>query len=939
MINFKVLSIPTTLLFIFILTACKDQQELRTRQTLESIDNRSELVTLAKKKVNLSRSEDSIRDAYINYLKHSSKQDLSRSIALNRLANIEFKLSEQFYHETKDENIATQLSTLKLDRVINLLETSLNDYPDAVNNDISLYQLAKAYDQKGNYEKTHIVLQQLADKYHDSKFYIEAQFRLAEYAFAKHQYTTAEDKYTEIIIAKKNNVFYEKALYKRAWSRFKQEFYVEAADDFVRAINLNDFSKYKQLNVSKKNLFDEYLRGLALSFSYLDGAYSLNSYLKNSEYTDNNYYIYRSLSAIFFKKQQYNDAVNTLNSFLEYDPESIFAPQAALKIVDIWEEAGFIKKRSLAFEKFYKLYHPNSVYWRNKKNIDKTIQTEINLALKSHILTETATYHKRYQNSKKKQDFLHAQRWYQNYLKHFGQYARQDKIHFLFASLYSDYGDIKNALKHYQLTAFDDQTIMNRAAAYQVILLTTSLYTSNKDEIERNIWLKKLINYSILYAQQYPTDKETLKIIAHTSYIAYQNKQYNNVITLTELAPATFPSTLLNEINITKANAYFHNKQYKIAEEAYLYLVKNKRLNKKDKKSIQESLALAIFYQGNKALQQEEIDQAIQHYIRIIKVAPRTKTAPSGLYDAIALSMKHKKWLSAISYIKMFKKLYPSHKYTLDITKKLSIAYLNSKQDVAAAKELEKLANKDNSRDYKMASLLKAAQLYQKNNAINAAIRTYKKYIKSYKKPFSNYQESLYQLTQLNIKKKHHRKNLELFRQILNTDKKTPHNVKNARTNFIASNAAMALARERHKAFNRIKLTQPLKKHLKNKKRAMQSSVNYYAKASSFGIAETATEATYSIASIYNGFSQSLLHSEIPKNLDEDEKEEYVFLLEDQAFPFEEKAIEFYEVNLNYTNDGIYDQWLEKSLKALQKLFPVRYQREPKLEEVINVLH
>ena len=77
----------------------------------------------------------------------------------------------------------------------------------------------------------------------------------------------------------------------------------------------------------------------------------------------------------------------------------------------------------------------------------------------------------------------------------------------------------------------------------------------------------------------------------------------------------------------------------------------------------------------------------------------------------------------------------------------------------------------------------------------------------------------------------------------------------------------------------------------------------------------------------------------MPKHLNNDEQEQYLFLLEDQAFPFEEKAIEFYEVNLAYTQDDIYDQWIKKSHQALQHLFPIRYQREPKVEDFINVLH
>lgn len=199
--------------------------------------------------------------------------------------------------------------------------------------------------------------------------------------------------------------------------------------------------------------------------------------------------------------------------------------------------------------------------------------------------------------------------------------------------------------------------------------------------------------------------------------------------------------------------------------------------------------------------------------------------------------------------------------------------------------------------------------------------------------------ESLYQLTLLNTKKNNRKKSLIWQKQILEADTKAPTNQKNERTNYITSTAAIELARDQNKLFNSIKLVQPLNKHLKQKKQSMQQSVNYYAKASSFGLAETATEATFEVADIYNNFSKSLLTSEIPKHLDEDEQEEYMFLLEDQAFPFEEKAIEFHEINLLYSADGINDQWIQKSLSQLQIIFPVRYQRQPKIENVINVLH
>ena len=924
-----------------LLSACNEQES--SRKTLQSIDN-TKHSKKTKHKKDIAKSEDDIRDAYINYLKHASKSDLSRADALNRLAAIEFKLSEELMLNSASEDAEAKLANEKLSRTIELLETSIKDYPKAKHNDVTLYQLAKAYDQKGDYEQTHQALKLLVKGYPKSSYYLEAQFRLAEYAFSAKQYPQAEDKYTEIIIAKNNAVFYEKSLYKRGWARFKQEFYIEAADDFVQAINFNDFQQYEELTASKKSLFDEYFRAMGLSFSYLGGAEPLNLYFQQTEHVNNLYYIYSSLSDTFLKQQRYNDAVGALNSYISQYPDSEFSAQASLKVVDIWKKAGFVEQRKAAFEQFYADYQPTSNYWLNKKNRFKKRFKLISLALREHILVETATYHKEYQQRKKPADFNHAERWYKNYLTHFSSYSRQDNIHFLFASLYLQHKDNYLAFKHYQLAGFDEQTITNKEAAYQVITLTDKLLNNAKKSESQAIWLKRFISASTLFAQQYPTDKRTTKVIAHASDIAYSNKNYTAAIVLAELVVSNKSSQLINNINMIKAHAYFQTKQYLAAENTYFALVNNtkmssKNLTSKDKSSATEGLALAIFYQGSRAAEQKEIQLAIEHYARISQVTPKSATAASGLFDAIALSIQSEQWLPAIDYIKRFRKLYPLHKNSNDIAKKLSVAYLNSKQDIAAAKELEKLSSRENSKEYKMASLLKAADLYKKNNDTASAIRSLKKYIKTYPQPFTPYFEAMYTLTQLYTGTNELNKSLFWQKKILSADKKTPNSAKDEHAKFIASNAAVALARHQNLRFSRVKLVSPLKKNLQRKKQSMQASVNYYARASSYGVAQTATEATYAIATIYNDFSQALLTSEVPKHLNDDEKEQYLFLLEDQAFPFEEKAIEFYEVNLAYTQDDIYDQWIQKSHQALQHLFPIRYQREPKVEDFINVLH
>ncbi|NJO12663.1 MAG: hypothetical protein HC872_03445 [Gammaproteobacteria bacterium] len=105
----------------------------------------------------------------------------------------------------------------------------------------------------------------------------------------------------------------------------------------------------------------------------------------------------------------------------------------------------------------------------------------------------------------------------------------------------------------------------------------------------------------------------------------------------------------------------------------------------------------------------------------------------------------------------------------------------------------------------------------------------------------------------------------------------------------------------------------------------MQKALEAYGKAAQYGVAEVTTAATYSMAELYRTLAKDLMESERPKNLDAEGLEQYDVLLEEEAFPFEEKAIEIHEANAVRTRDGVYDEWVKKSFEVLAQLKPARY--------------
>jgi len=118
----------------------------------------------------------------------------------------------------------------------------------------------------------------------------------------------------------------------------------------------------------------------------------------------------------------------------------------------------------------------------------------------------------------------------------------------------------------------------------------------------------------------------------------------------------------------------------------------------------------------------------------------------------------------------------------------------------------------------------------------------------------------------------------------------------------------------------------------------MEESIKAYTDAANYGIEAVTTASTYRIAEIYNDFGQGLFNSERPKGLSAEELEQYDILLEEQAFPFEEKAIDVHVVNAERAVAGVYNEWVKKSFQALGKLSPVRYAKSEKAEEVSHAI-
>jgi tetratricopeptide (TPR) repeat protein len=307
-------------------------------------------------------------------------------------------------------------------------------------------------------------------------------------------------------------------------------------------------------------------------------------------------------------------------------------------------------------------------------------------------------------------------------------------------------------------------------------------------------------------------------------------------------------------------------------------------------------------------------------------------------YDAASILLQGKQWDRAAQVLESFRRNYPNHELAPEATRSLAVAYLETGRSTQAAAEFERIAARDaEPADVRRAALWQAAELYEKSASPTNAARLYASYVQQYPAPLDPAMEARLKLADMAKANNDLKTRAQWNDEIIRADREAGA-ARTDRSKYLAAKATLESAEPQVAMFNAIKLIAPLDRTLKSKRGAMEKVLVVYGQALDYGVAEVTTAATFGMGELYRQLGADLMASERPKNLDAEAREQYDVLLEEQAFPFEEKAIELHETNAQRTGDGVYDEWVQRSFDVLAKLVPARYAKAEMSEDYVPTL-
>ncbi len=826
-------------------------------------------------------------------------------------------------------------------RAAQLYAQLLKRYPDHRRNDTALYQLARAYEQSGEAEPAMQALGQYADKYSENDKYDEAQFRRGEYLFVRRQFHEAEGAYQAVLDTGADSDFHQQALYKLGWSRFKQNDYESALHAYISLLDeilgTHDNTELPDgMARADQERLDDTLRAVSLSFSYLGETNSIKNYFSKQGNKPYEPLLYARLAGLHLSKERYSDAADVYRLFATAHPQHREAPLFQSRVIDVYKQAGFGARVLEEKQAFVERYQPTGNYWRQH---DPEDSPDVLNQVQRHLRDVAEHYHALAQKQKKPAAFAEAGRWYRLFLSAFPASKQAPYMNFLYAELLTSAGSNGEAALQYERTAYSYGEHEKAAESGYAALLAYRKHETALEGRKRADWHLAGITSALRFATSFPDHKEALAVRTLAAQQMYALRDYQGAIAAAlpvTVNPRSGKTLSLSAWTVI-AHSRFDLEDYLQAEAAYQEVLVRSPQKDDKRNAIQEKLAASIYKQGEQARASGDLAGAADHFLRIASAVPRSPINVTAQYDAAAAYIALKRWPDAIRILEPWRKANSGHKLQADVTRKLAVLYRENGQPVRAAGEFERIAGTEKDPALRREARLTTASLYQEAGRGDKAIEAYKRFIKEFPQPVEPVMEAQYQLVQLYDKAGQPDKILYWQEQLVKSDRAAGKQ-RSDRTRYLAAHARLALVAGEQAAYRQVALKEPLKKNLARKKKHMKAAINGYTEAAAYKVAEVSTEATFRIGEIYQDFGKALMASERPRNLNEEELEQYDILLEEQAYPFEEKAIEIHEANAQRTADGLYDTWVRKSLAELAELMPVRYAKQEKGEDFVAVL-
>jgi tetratricopeptide (TPR) repeat protein len=910
-----------------------------------SPDNEPTIATLIGREVKVDQdagipaNPDKAMAAYREFLAAAPRAP-QRAEALKRLGDLEMDSVDA---RMADGRAAGTLGDYR--GAITRYHEYLKAYPGAADTDRVLYQLARAHEQGGELEKALAILDDLVVRYPDTRYRDEANFRRGELLFTARGYAKAEQAYASVLASQTRTPYHERSLYMQGWSQFKQGRLEDGLASFFGVLDLKlaghdgdvPLESLPGLTRADRELLEDTFRVVSLSLQNLQGAQTIPAYTAAPGRSSYEFRVYQQLAELYLKQERIKDAADTFSAFTRRDPLHPQAPLLQARVIEIYEGNGFATLALEAKKDYVERYGAGSQFQQTNA---AAWQDKAQPLVKTHLAELARHHHALAQKNKASADYREAARWYRTLLDSFPDDREAAGNRFLLAELLNEDGQLAGAAAEYEKTAYGYPAHARSADAGYAALLAYAALEKRAAPAQLPALQRAGVDSALRFGEKFAGDERAAPVLTNAAEKLFALRETERASQIAQrvvdLQPPAPPAQRRVAWSVL-AHAAFERGEFAAAERRYAEVLPLVPEKDPARAELIERQAAAIYKQGEAARTAGDAQDAVRHFGRVATVAPQSTVRANAQYDAAAALIGIKDWATAARQLEDFRARFPAHPLQREVASKLAVAYTEQNQWTAAAGEFERLAAAATDPTVARDAQWHAAELYEKDGAHAPAAKAYERYVQQHPQPLEAAVEARWRMARIAKESGRAAREFALLKEVVQVDLAGGAQ-RTSRTRTLGALAALRLSAPTLDAYRKVALVEPLQRQLKLKKARMEDALKAYAAVSEYGVPEATTAATFHTAAVYQDFGKALLASQRPKKLSKAELEQYDVMLEEQAFPFEEKAIELHEVNARRAADGVYDEWVQASFTALRELRPVRYAKTERAEAVIDAI-
>jgi cellulose synthase operon protein C len=657
--------------------------------------------------------------------------------ALLRLAQLHYERSEDIFFietekydqqmnlfETADAEQAPEEPVVNYTRTIELFAQLIRDWPESKMLDGAYYMQGYCLSAMEQEEKALENFKLLVQRFPNSSFRQEAWWRIGEYYFDSALLAESIQAYQKVIEDKEGR-FYDKGLYKLAWSYFRDDKYNLAINRFQELVRYSD-------NLTEKTGGGSDLRGeavqyLAISIQEDDwdgdgepdvdsGLPRIRSYLEADQAYEAD--VIREVIKLLFDNARYEQMVSTVRYYLERYPNSPHNPVLHDQMITALGRLFKIDEAFAERDVFARQYGYDSSWAKANVNDEAVLEQAIELVEQALILSA-----QKFHRDAQKASQLAAQ----------GDAAQQSLAETLYASAAQGYRTYLNQYPRsknaYDLKFWLADCLYGSRQFAEAVSSYDEVIADKADDkyLEKSAWLAALTREEIVKTLARDGELPAVPSLLGDEYVqpeANNDETEENDGKLIVIKPIDIPDAVRSLIEARKTYALLPNKYRNQEKSAQLHIMLYKtgehyfdfkhyeEARKWFKKLIEEhpkstvtqfaarrlidtyreandwqNVALwaeriskldfgkdfgdelrtlevgALFRSATLLFEQGEFQKAADEYIRLVNENPKAKDAPQALNNAAFAYEKIRKFESAGRVYERIVKEYPDSEF------------------------------------------------------------------------------------------------------------------------------------------------------------------------------------------------------------------------------------------------------------------------------------